>query len=90
MGTLNDCNWLAETRRERLDGGAWLHWSEPLMTRPPGFPLHRLHPFRFLWLTRVEQIRSRTSECGSEVWSKTSQTIESGEVNLGVPEIDDR
>jgi len=37
MGTLNDCYWLAETRRERLDGGAWFHWSEPLMTRPPGF-----------------------------------------------------
>jgi len=37
MGTLNDCCWLAETRRERLDGRAWLHWSETLMTRPPGF-----------------------------------------------------
>ena len=37
MGTINDCYWLAETRRERLDGGAWSHWSEPLMTRSPGF-----------------------------------------------------
>jgi len=88
MGTLNDCYWPAETRRERLDGGAWFHWSEPLTTRPPGFTLHSLHAFRFLSLTQMEQIRSRTSE--SEVWSWFSQTIESGEVHLGVPEIDNR
>jgi len=38
----------------------------------------------------VEQIRSRTSEYESEVWSSFSLTIESGEVHFGVPEIDDR
>jgi len=37
MVTSNDCYWLAETGRERLDGRAWRHWSEPLLTRPPGF-----------------------------------------------------
>jgi len=37
MGTFNDCYWLVETRRERLDGGSWFHWSEPLITRHPGF-----------------------------------------------------
>jgi len=54
------------------------------------FPLHRLHSFRFLWLTWMEQIRSHTSECEPEVWSWFSQKIGSGKVHFDVPEIDDR
>jgi len=74
MGTLNDCNWLAETRRERLDGGAWFHWSEPLMTRPPGFS--PLPPPSFSIPLAYADGADTTSY--------------DGEVDLGVPEIDDR
>jgi len=41
MGTLNDCYWLAETRRERMDDRACLHWSKLLMRWSPGLPLLR-------------------------------------------------
>jgi len=74
MGTSNDCYWLAETPRERLDSGAWLHWSEPLMTRPPGFSPSP-PPRSSIPLANPDGADTESYD---------------GEAHLGVPEIDDR
>jgi len=42
-GNLDNCYQLAKTRWEWLDGWDAFFVSEPLMTRPPGFPFHRFH-----------------------------------------------
>jgi hypothetical protein len=61
-----------------------LHCVGPAVPRRLDFPLHHFNPIRCLWLMRMVQILSCTSQ--SEVWSKFSQTIESGQAHLGMLE----
>jgi hypothetical protein len=65
MRGLNDCYRLAESRKEYLDGGAWLFHGRTVLFQAPGFRnIYRSIFCTYNWLTHIWSsygvIRTRT------------------------------